>query len=87
VIQEFARRPSPARQSPPGLSELTVREREVLKLLARGLSNSQIADQLTIGDATVKTHVARVLMKLNLADRVQAVIFAYETGIIQPGET
>lgn len=86
VIQEFARRPSPSRQPPPGLSELTVREREVLKFLARGLSNSQIAEQLIIGDATVKTHVARVLMKLNLADRVQAVIFAYEAGIIHPGE-
>ncbi len=87
VIQEFARRPNPSRPAPPGLSELTLREHEVLKLLARGLSNSQIAEQLIIGDATVKTHVARVLMKLNLADRVQAVIFAYETGIIQPGET
>ena len=52
-----------------------------------GLSNSQIADQLIISDATVKTHVARVLMKLNLADRAQAVIFAYETGLVRPGET
>jgi len=87
VIREFARRPSPSREPAPGLSELTAREHEVLKLLAKGLSNSQIADQLIIGDATVKTHVARVLMKLNLADRVQAVIFAYETGLVQPGET
>jgi len=86
VIQEFARRPARSRTPPPGLGELTAREHEVLTLLARGLSNSQIADQLIISDATVKTHVARVLMKLNLADRVQAVIFAYETGLIQPGD-
>ena len=86
VIQEFARRPARSRTPPPGLGELTAREHEVLTLLARGLSNSQIADQLIISDATVKTHVARVLMKLNLADRVHAVIFAYETGLVQPGE-
>jgi len=86
VVQEFARRPVRSRTPPPGLGELTAREHEVLTLLARGLSNSQIADQLIISDATVKTHVARVLMKLNLADRVQAVIFAYETGLIQPGD-
>jgi DNA-binding NarL/FixJ family response regulator len=86
VIQEFARRPVRSRTPPAGLGELTAREHEVLTLLARGLSNSQIADQLIISDATVKTHVARVLMKLNLADRVHAVIFAYETGLVQPGE-
>ncbi len=86
VIQEFARRPARPRKPPAGISELTAREHEVLTLLARGLSNSQIADQLFISDATVKTHVARVLMKLNLADRVHAVIFAYETGLVQPGE-
>ena len=78
----------PVSASPPtGVSDLTAREHEVLTLLAKGLSNSQIADQLIISDATVKTHVARVLMKLNLADRVHAVIFAYETGLVQPGET
>ena len=86
VIREFARRPPRSLQPPPGLGDLTAREHEVLTLLARGLSNSQIADQLIISDATVKTHVARVLMKLNLADRVHAVIFAYETGLVQPGE-
>ena len=87
VIQEFARRQRRSPKPPTGLGDLTAREHEVLTLLARGLSNSQIADQLIISDATVKTHVARVLMKLNLADRVQAVIFAYETGLVQPGET
>ena len=86
VIQEFARHPDRSLRAAHGLSELTTREHEVLTLLARGLSNSQIADQLFISDATVKTHVARVLMKLNLPDRVHAVIFAYETGLIQPGD-
>ena len=86
VIQEFARRPDRSLRPAPGLSELTTREHEVLTLLARGLSNSQIAGQLFISDATVKTHVARVLMKLNLPDRVHAVIFAYETGLVQPGD-
>jgi DNA-binding NarL/FixJ family response regulator len=86
VIREFARRPGRSLQPPTGIGDLTAREHEVLTLLAKGLSNSQIADQLIISDATVKTHVARVLMKLNLADRVHAVIFAYETGLVQPGE-
>ena len=87
VIQEFARHPGRALKPAPGLGTLTTREHEVLTLLARGLSNSQIADALVISDATVKTHVARVLMKLNLADRVQAVILAYETGLIEPGDS
>jgi ATP/maltotriose-dependent transcriptional regulator MalT len=86
VIQEFARRPGKSLRPATGLGDLTAREHEVLTLLARGLSNSPIAEALVISDATVKTHVARVLMKLNLADRVQAVILAYETGLVQPGE-
>jgi DNA-binding NarL/FixJ family response regulator len=86
VIQEFARRPARTLKPAPGIESLTAREREVLTLLARGLSNSQLAEAPVISDATVKTHVARVLMKLNLADRVHAAILAYETGLVQPGD-
>ena len=82
VIAAFGRRA--ATKPPPALGELTARELEVLQLLARGLSNQEIADELIVGDATVKTHVARVLMKLGLRDRVQAVVFAYEHGIVEP---
>jgi DNA-binding NarL/FixJ family response regulator len=86
VIEEFARRAPPRVNEPGQFHTLTPREREVLVLLARGLSNAQIAAQLVVSDATVKTHVARVLMKLNLPDRVHAAIYAYETGVIRPGE-
>jgi DNA-binding NarL/FixJ family response regulator len=83
MIAEFAQRPLPADE--PALAELTGRELEVLKLVARGRSNAEIAKELYISDATVKTHVKRVLAKLSLRDRVQAVVLAYETGLVQPG--
>lgn len=84
VIAAFAGRPAPS--PTPQLAELTPREAEVLRLMARGLSNAEIATALTLGEATVKTHVARVLMKLGLRDRVQAVVFAYESGLIRAGD-
>jgi DNA-binding NarL/FixJ family response regulator len=88
VIEEFVRRPAVAElPAPRGLDELTPREREVLVLLAHGLSNTEIRDRLVISEATTKTHVAHVFQKLNLRDRAQAVIYAYEHGIITPGMT
>jgi DNA-binding NarL/FixJ family response regulator len=84
LIEDYARRP-PAREQPAALAELTPRELEVLRLVARGFSNGEIARQLFVGDATVKTHVARIFAKLDLHDRAQAVVLAYESGLIQPG--
>jgi DNA-binding NarL/FixJ family response regulator/class 3 adenylate cyclase len=87
VIEEFVSRPpSSVRALPAELENLTARELEVLKLVARGLSNAEIAKELFVSETTVKTHVAHVLMKLDLRDRVQAVVLAYESGLIQPGE-
>jgi DNA-binding NarL/FixJ family response regulator len=87
VISEFVKGTGPKPQAQfPRLDDLTAREREVLMLIARGLSNAEIAKTLFVSETTVKTHVARILMKLNLRDRVQAVVLAYESGTVQPGD-
>jgi DNA-binding NarL/FixJ family response regulator len=83
LIEQFA---APPPERPPGLDDLTPRELEIMRHVARGMSNLEIANELIIGEATVKTHVARVLMKLGLRNRVQAVVLAYEAGIVLPGK-
>ncbi len=85
LIEDYARRPAP-RYRPDALADLTARELEVMRLLARGMSNTDIARELFLGDATIKTHVARIFGKLSLHDRAQAVVLAYETGLVQPGD-
>ncbi|MFF0372011.1 response regulator [Micromonospora sp. NPDC005087] len=85
LIDEFARRPEPARPLPRHLDGVTDREREVLALIARGLSNAELAAHLSLSPATVKTHVGRLLTKLAARDRAQLVIVAYETGLVGPG--
>jgi DNA-binding NarL/FixJ family response regulator len=87
MVEEFVRRPAPGTTRPAALDKLTDRETEVLKLLARGLSNSEIANTLFLSEATIRTHVSRILAKLDLRDRTQAVVVAYESGLVQPGET
>jgi DNA-binding NarL/FixJ family response regulator len=84
LVQEFARRPAPAAGTPPQLAELTPKELDVLRLVARGRSNAEIADQLVLGEATIKTHVSHILAKLGLRDRVQAVVLAYDSGLVEP---
>ncbi len=85
LIEDFVHRPAPSSSRPPDLGALSGRELDVLKLIARGGSNAQIAAELFISEATVKTHIGRIFSKLNLRDRAQAVVIAYESGLVQPG--
>jgi DNA-binding NarL/FixJ family response regulator len=86
LLDDVVSRAAPRSTPVPGIEELTPREEEVLRLMARGLSNAELADALVLGEGTVKTHVARVLAKLGVRDRVQAVVAAYESGLVRPGE-
>ena len=85
LLDDFVRRAGSTATAVPGIGELTAREEEVLRLMARGLSNADIAEGLVLGEGTVKTHVAHVLAKLGVRDRVQAVVAAYESGLVRPG--
>jgi DNA-binding NarL/FixJ family response regulator len=86
LVEDFCRRPPPTTGVPPAAQALTERELEVARAVARGLSNAQIARELYLGETTVKSHVANILAKLDLRDRVQIVVFAYESGLIRPGD-
>jgi len=85
LIEEFVRRPPPGVNHPTELSDLSEREVEVLRAVAKGKSNAEIAEALFLSEATIKTHVSHILMKLGLRDRVQAVVMAYESGLVRPG--
>jgi len=85
LIDEIARRPAGQPDAFPGIAELTERELDVIRLMSRGMSNSEVARDLYLGEATVKTHVGRILSKLGARDRVQAVVAAYESGLVTPG--
>lgn len=86
LIDEIARRPVGQPDAFPGMSELTERELDVIKLMAKGMSNSEVAAALFLGEATIKTHVGRILAKIGARDRVQAVVAAYESGLVAPGD-
>ena len=86
LVEQYLRRPPPGTRTPPGLDTLTDRELDVLRLVARGRSNQQVAHTLFLGESTVKTHLTHLFAKLGLRDRAQAVVLPYESGLIQPGD-